>query len=46
MALQKSKFDRVVAYIYQDNIGSIKSFEKAGFKKSNLLKFIYDEQSN
>lgn len=46
MALQKSKFDRVVAYIYQDNIGSIKSFEKAGFKKSDLLKFIYDEQSN
>ena len=41
--IKKSGLKSVTAYIYDTNYASIKSFEKAGFKKSNLLKFVYTE---
>lgn len=39
--IKKSGFKKVVAYIKDNNTASIKSFEKAEFVNSHLLKYIY-----
>ena len=40
-AVKKSKLKNITAYIYRDNVSSIKSFEKAGFKNSGFQKIEY-----
>ena len=40
-AVEKSKLQSATAYVYKNNVSSIKSFEKAGFIDSNLIKLNY-----
>lgn len=37
--IAKSALNKVCAYVYEDNLASVKTFKKAGFVQSCLLKF-------
>ncbi len=43
-SIKKAGYTNVIAYINTSNIPSVKSFEKAGFKNSNLLKFKFEDK--
>ena len=43
-AIKKAGLKKVTAYIYENNISSVKMFKKAGFRQSSLLKFEYNSQ--
>lgn len=39
--VKKAGCDEVVAYVYDTNVASIKTFTKAGFEQEHLLKFVW-----
>ena len=44
--IKTSKIKNIIAYIYDKNTASIKSFENVGFKNSNILKYTYNSDTD
>ena len=43
--LDQAGLERATAFIYDTNRASLRAFEKAGFRNSHLLKYVYDKNA-
>ena len=45
LSLAQAGLEKAAAFIYDTNRASLRAFEKAGFRNSHLLKYVYDKNA-